>query len=34
MIVGQNVPVVKAIVQLDNIGSVVTVLTVLLDTCK
>lgn len=34
MIVGQNVPVVKAIVLLDNIGSVVTVLTVLLDTCK
>lgn len=34
MIVRQNVPVVKAIVLLDNIGSVVTVLTVLLDTCK
>lgn len=34
MIVGQNVPVAKAIVLLDNIGSVVTVLTVLLDTCK
>lgn len=34
MIVGQNVPVVKAIVLLDNIGSAVTVLTVLLDTCK